>query len=382
MFLGDKPVLGEWFIGNLRMLGKGILDITINNKKISVTVGETILQAAARLDIEIPNICYKEGLGHINSCMICMVKDLTADKFIPACSTKVTDGMVIETDSEELRVMRREGLELLLSEHIGDCEAPCALACPAGLDIPLLTRQIKSGLLPDAVKTVKKCMEFPKVLCKTCDAPCERVCRRGRIDQSVSIRLLVLYIAGMYLDGDEISIPEVLHNPKKRFNSYFGKLLPRDKAVFLHEASEIGRIDPAVGDSGRFTADEACKESERCLHCDCRKLEHCKLRDYATEYSAKQVAFKGTERGAFAKCDQHDSVIFEEGKCIKCGICVAITKKFSDATGLEFCGRGYDVKVSVPFDELLSVGLKNAAKECVESCPTGALAWKMMQMPE
>ena len=352
------------------------MDITINNKKIGVTADETILQVAVRIDIDIPNMCYKEGLGHINSCMICMVKDIATDKFMPACSTKVSVGMVIETDSEELRIMRREGLELLLSDHIGDCEAPCTLTCPAGLNIPLLTRQIKKRLLSDAIKTIKKCMEFPAVLCETCDAPCERVCRRGRIDQSVSIRLLVLYVANMHVDGDERSIPEICQQSSKRFNSHFGKLLPGDKKVFLREASKSGRIEPVGKQSTGFNTAEANRESERCLHCDCRKLEQCKLRDYATEYNAKQVTFKGMERGDFGKCDQHDVVIFEQGKCIKCGICVGITKKYSDATGFEFCGRSYDVKVGVPFGDLLSVGLKDAVKECVESCPTGALAWK------
>ncbi len=349
------------------------MDVTINNKKTSVTVGETILQAATRIGIDIPNMCYKKEIGHINSCMICIVKDVATGEFIPACSTKISDGLVIETDTEELRVMRREGLEFLLSEHIGDCESPCTLACPAGLNIPLLTRQIKKGLIQDAVITIRKQMEFPAVLCINCDAPCERVCRRSKIDQAVSIRFLVLYIASIDINEQEVPVSKCLRTKEKHFYSHFGKLLPGDREVFLQEASKNERIEPS---EGTFNAEEAKKESTRCLHCDCRKLEQCKLRDYATEYDAKQVAFKGMVRGEFDKCDQHNSVIFEKGKCIKCGICVAVTKKYSDVAGLEFCRRGYDVKVAVPFGDPLSVGLKDAVTECVESCPTGALAWK------
>ena len=352
------------------------MDITINNRTVSLVANETILQAAARIGIDIPNMCYKEGLGHINSCMICMVKNVTSGEFVPACSTKAVAGMVIETDTDEIKTMRREGLELLLSEHIGDCEAPCTLACPAGLNIPLIIREVQKGLLVGDVAAVKEQVSNYAALCRNCDAPCERVCRRGRVDQSVSIRLLVLYFAGIDLseeDASELSLPS---RTKKRFNSHFGKILPGDKEVFLREASTVERVEPKENAARGFVAEEAIPESKRCLHCDCRKLEKCKLRDYADEYDAKQVSFKGVGRGTFAKCDEHDTVIFEQGKCIKCGICIAITEKCSDAVGLEFSGRGYDLFVGVPFGDMLSDGLKMAAAESVESCPTGALAWK------
>ena len=352
------------------------MDITINNRTVSLLADETILQVAARMGIDIPNMCYKEGLGHINSCMICMVKNVASGEFVPACSTKAVSGMVVETDTDEIRNMRREGLELLLSEHVGDCEAPCTLVCPAGLNIPQIIREVQKGFLVGDVAAIKEQVTSYAALCINCDAPCERVCRRGRIDQAVSIRLLVLYFAGIDLSDTGAAVPPLPAHVRRKFNSHFGKLLPGDKDIFLREASQVGRIEAKENTAKGFVAEEAVPESLRCLHCDCRKLEQCKLRDYADEYDAKQVAFKGVERGQFAKCDEHDSVIFEQGKCIKCGICIAITEKCSDAVGLEFSGRGYDLFVGVPFGDTLSDGLKMAAAESVQSCPTGALAWK------
>ena len=70
------------------------------------------------------------------------------------------------------------------------------------------------------------------------------------------------------------------------------------------------------------------------------------------------------------------NVIHEPGKCIKCGLCVQITKKAGEELGLTFIGRGFNVRIEPPFDEPLSKGLKKAAKACVEACPTAALAWR------
>ena len=71
---------------------------------------------------------------------------------------------------------------------------------------------------------------------------------------------------------------------------------------------------------------------------------------------------------------QHNLVIFEPGKCIKCNICVGITEKAGEKLGLTFINRGFDVEITVPFNEALSEGLRKAAEECVQSCPTGALS--------
>ena len=69
-------------------------------------------------------------------------------------------------------------------------------------------------------------------------------------------------------------------------------------------------------------------------------------------------------------------MIYEPGKCIKCGLCVRITEEAGERLGLTFLGRGFDVRVDVPFNESLEEALEKVAEQCVEACPTGALAFK------
>ncbi|SVD41110.1 uncharacterized protein METZ01_LOCUS393964, partial [marine metagenome] len=82
----------------------------------------TIYQAAKKVGVDIPVMCYKEGYDYFTSCMICEVKDKATGQVHPACSASVTDGMEIDTQCEEIRERRKATLDLLLSEHIGDCE--------------------------------------------------------------------------------------------------------------------------------------------------------------------------------------------------------------------------------------------------------------------
>ena len=115
------------------------------------------------------------------------------------------------------------------------------------------------------------------------------------------------------------------------------------------------------------------KEAARCLHCDCRDLEHCRLRIYSDQHGADQRRFKSEQRQFCTKADQHENVIYEASKCIKCGICVRITERYSEDFGLTFIGRGFDVVVGIPFNESLRSGLKKVALEVADACPTGAI---------
>ena len=73
---------------------------------------------------------------------------------------------------------------------------------------------------------------------------------------------------------------------------------------------------------------------------------------------------------------QHSRVIHEPGKCIKCGLCVQITEQETEDLGLSFIGRGFDVKVGIPFNGNMEEALKKAAEKCVTACPTAALAFR------
>ena len=85
---------------------------------------------------------------------------------------------------------------------------------------------------------------------------------------------------------------------------------------------------------------------------------------------------KGEDRKLIRKLNHHPSIIYEPGKCIKCGICVRITKKEGEELGFTFIGRGFDVQIGVPLNQTLEKGLQIVAEKCVEECPTGALADK------
>jgi NADH dehydrogenase/NADH:ubiquinone oxidoreductase subunit G len=103
------------------------------------------------------------------------------------------------------------------------------------------------------------------------------------------------------------------------------------------------------------------------------------LRKYAEQYGADQREFPADERQHLQLIGHNEAVVFEPGKCIKCGLCVKITKRAGAALGLTFVGRGFNTQVKIPFDETLEHGLKETARECVEACPTGALAFREVE---
>ena len=104
---------------------------------------------------------------------------------------------------------RKTALELLLSEHVGDCEAPCQITCPAHMDIPLMNRLLARGKFAEALQVVKKDIALPSVLGRICPAPCEGACRRRSVDEAVSICLLKRFAGDEDL---EVRIPGSLRN--------------------------------------------------------------------------------------------------------------------------------------------------------------------------
>jgi len=177
--------------------------LTIDGRPVEVEAGATILDAAETLGIEIPTMCYLRGHEATTSCMVCVVKVVGAKALVPSCGTLAREGMRVENDCEEVRDARRSALELLLSDHVGDCMGPCQMACPAHMNIPLMIRQIEAGQFADAIATVKRDIALPAVLGRICPAPCEKVCRRAQHDEAVSICLLKRFAAGVDLQSDE-----------------------------------------------------------------------------------------------------------------------------------------------------------------------------------
>ena len=120
-----------------------MVTVTINDRKVSLAPGSTILDAARELGIEIPTLCFLREYEPYTSCMICIVHDIDSDQLLPSCSARVVEGMRIETENEKIQTARKDTLDLLLSEHVGNCEAPCLRSCPAFMNIPLMIRKIK-----------------------------------------------------------------------------------------------------------------------------------------------------------------------------------------------------------------------------------------------
>jgi hypothetical protein len=174
-------------------LGRGIKarmpTIRIDNREVRVSAGSTILEAARKLGIEIPTLCHMEGFGVFTSCMVCLVEESVSERLLPSCSAPVSHGMVIETNNERVREARRDMLELLLREHVGDCESPCMRACPVHLDIPAILKRIRAGSEHIIYDEHANRVPLISVLAHICPAPCEKACRRRIHDEAVSIRL-------------------------------------------------------------------------------------------------------------------------------------------------------------------------------------------------
>ncbi|MBI2192231.1 MAG: (2Fe-2S)-binding protein [Planctomycetes bacterium] len=511
--------------------------LQIDRREIEVEGGATLLEAARKLGIRIPTLCHSEGHEPHASCMACAVRDRRSGQLLPSCAARAQDGMDLESETEEVRRARREALELLLSDHLGDCLSPCQRICPAHLNIPLLIRQVRDGRVPEALGTIHRDLPLPSVACRACHRPCEAGCRRGDHDAPVSIARLVQHVievaagtglapaaplrrlarvgivgagvtglsaadfllrhgyacalfderdrAGGSLRADpsvRSGILEALDEDIRRlgalgvefrlgqrleraddlealraefdailvaaggtagaadgpfglpagpqgllvnretfetglrgvfaaghavrrtgrtvhaladgkaaafalalylcgqpvlarprpFSSHLGKLMPGEIEVFMQDASGPTRHSPESGPDGSFTPAEAVQESLRCLHCDCRRAETCKLRKLSQIYGAGQGVFR-FERGRVERRLDHPFVIHEPGKCIRCGSCIRVAEAAREALGLTFIGRGFNVRVGVPFNRSLAEGLRSTAAECAAACPTGAL---------
>ncbi len=167
-----------------------MIRITIDENTVEVEEGATILDAAKRAGIRIPTLCHYEGIEPPVSCFVCVVKIEGRSGFVPSCSARAEHGMVVQSQTDEIRTRRRQALELLLSEHAGDCEAPCKRICPAGLDIPEMIRRMESGDIDGGMHTIKNSIPLPGVLGHICAAPCEKGCRRNKTGSAITIREL------------------------------------------------------------------------------------------------------------------------------------------------------------------------------------------------
>lgn len=168
---------------------------TLNGEKVEVEAGTTILEAAEQNGAKIPTLCHDPRLKPTAACRLCLVEVEGSREITPACVTPITEGMVVRTKSDDLINLRRMALELLLSDHYGDCIAPCKLACPAGIDIQGHIALTANGQYQEAIKLIKESNPLPLVCGRVCPRFCETKCRRNLVDGPVAINALKRFVA-------------------------------------------------------------------------------------------------------------------------------------------------------------------------------------------
>ncbi len=185
------------------------ITITIDNHTLSVEAGTTLLTAATQNGLKIPNLCYDGRVELYGACGLCVVEVEGTPKLLRACSTKATDGMVVHTDTERVVRARKVALELLLSDHDGDCKAPCTKACPANTDCQGYVGLIANGEYTEATRLIKDKIPLPSSIGRVCPHPCEKECRRQFVDEPVSIANLKAFASDMDMASESPYVPPV-----------------------------------------------------------------------------------------------------------------------------------------------------------------------------
>ena len=96
--------------------------------------------------------------------------------------------MVVQTQTDELRRIRRTNLELIFSDHNAYCLPPCQNKCPSHIDIPGFLKANAEANWRESTRIFKRTIPFPSVLGRVCPAPCEEHCRRDEVDEAIAIR--------------------------------------------------------------------------------------------------------------------------------------------------------------------------------------------------
>ncbi len=178
--------------------------IIIDGKEILADSSSSILEIAAENGINIPNMCHDPLVEAYGGCGLCTVEAEGVPKLLRACATKPSDGMVIHTDSDRVKQSRKVALELLLTDHTGDCKAPCTKACPAGTDCQGYVGLIANGEYEEAVKLIREKVPLPSSIGRVCPHPCEKACRRQYVDSSISIAFLKSFAADKFIDDTSL----------------------------------------------------------------------------------------------------------------------------------------------------------------------------------
>ncbi len=185
------------------------IKIIINGLECIGYDGQTIVDVAKANGIAIPTLCHDDRVKPYGACGICVVELENSPKLIRACSTFIQNGMSIKTDTQRIRASRQTALELLLSDHTGDCRPPCQTACPAKTDCQGYVGLIANGEFEEAIKLIKDKIPLPASIGRVCPHPCETACRRKMVEEPISIAQLKYFAADTDLSLESPFLPEI-----------------------------------------------------------------------------------------------------------------------------------------------------------------------------
>ena len=186
-----------------------LVKLNINGKEITAEAGKTVLDAALENGIEIPHLCFDERLEVYAGCGLCIVDIEGQPKIARACSTPVANGLVVRSDTPRVIEARNNALNLLVSQHIGDCKAPCTLNCPANTDVQGYVGLVANKQYIESLKLIKEKLPLPACIGRVCPHPCEDACRRQHVEESVSIACIKTFAADYDLNTGNPYIPEL-----------------------------------------------------------------------------------------------------------------------------------------------------------------------------
>lgn len=190
--------------------------VNINGVEINTHKGYTILEVARDNGIEIPTLCHDDKLKNYGSCGMCVVEIENNPRLIRSCSTDIQDGMVIKTETNRIRESRKTTLELMLSDHEGDCKAPCMLGCPSNVDVQGYVGLTANKEYEEALKVIKEDLPLPASIGRVCPHPCQTACRRGLVEDAISIAWIKRFVADMDLEKDKPYMPSIKDSTNKR----------------------------------------------------------------------------------------------------------------------------------------------------------------------
>lgn len=165
-----------------------MINLYINNIKTEVPEGTMVLEAARIAGVKIPTLCFLEGKNPLGACRVCLVEIQGARALAASCATPVSEGMKVSTNSKRVREGRATVLELLLSEHDGDCQTcirneDCelkALANELGIEVVNYegerAKKLEDWSTPALVRDNAKCIK-----CRRCVTVCNEVQNVGAL---------------------------------------------------------------------------------------------------------------------------------------------------------------------------------------------------------